>query len=797
MNGSSLKESYELESQYGPFFTGGNIEWSSDGQYFFCQKGGTVHVLSLATGHVESILGETSTDQDEDTVNSFALNPSDEDVITHHKSGLFKLWNWKEVKLKKMWKAIHNGPVSKVAFSRNSQTMASGGSDSSVRLWDLVHQACTHNLKGAQGVVSVLAFHPRPDKELIFAAGDDTKIYGWNSITGQQKIVLSGHFSKITSLLFHDDAIHLVSSGRDKVLILWDISQGSIVRTVPVYEGVEGSFLLPTNSTKLITSYQSDGIYVAAAGEKGVVKVWEMRSGNKVYEQENSLVASAKEVGGLSITQLLYNHVTNSFAVVSTEHNIIIHQLDTFECKKQLVGYSDEILDVVYFGTKDTHLAVATNSPDIKLYELTTMNCQLLCGHTDFILSLATTPANFNLLLSSAKDNSVRLWLMDPETFQVSCVAHAVRHTASVGSVSLSHTAVKFFTSVSQDLCLKIWDLPEKISSNETENTLTVRCTELAHQKDINAVAVSPNDKLVATGSQDKTAKLWTAESLQLVGVLRGHRRGVWCVRFSPIDQVLLTTSADCNIKLWSLTDLSCLKTLEGHESSVLRAEFLSRGMQLVTAGADGLLKLWSVKTSECVTTLEHHENRVWALAVCRNETHIISGGSDSILGKWRDITEEKKAAAAAEAERLALEEQKLSNLLKADQLLAALKLALKLERPLQVLKIIDSVIRKGGDGLRETIHQLKQTQKESLLRCAVTWNTNSRNAQSAQLVINVLLDEISSGELKVPGLAASLEAMIPYTERHFKRLTQLMQDLHFISYTVTCMQPHNKISPT
>lgn len=53
----------------------------------------------------------------------------------------------------KSWKSIHKGPVARITLTTNGTVMASGGSDSSVRLWDLVHQSCTHNLSGVQGVV--------------------------------------------------------------------------------------------------------------------------------------------------------------------------------------------------------------------------------------------------------------------------------------------------------------------------------------------------------------------------------------------------------------------------------------------------------------------------------------------------------------------------------------------------------------------------------------------------------------------------------------------------------------------
>lgn len=73
-----------------------------------------------------------------------------------------------------------------------------------------------------------------------------------------------------------------------------------------------------------------------------------------------------------------------------------------------MVGYSDEILDIVYLGNRQSHIAIATNSCDIKLYNISTMNCQLLCGHLDIVLSLASSSANAYLLISSAKVH--RIW---------------------------------------------------------------------------------------------------------------------------------------------------------------------------------------------------------------------------------------------------------------------------------------------------------------------------------------------------------------------------------------------------
>lgn len=128
-------------------------------------------------------------------------------------------------------------------------------------------------------------------------------------------------------------------------------------------------------------------------------------------------------------------------------------------------------------------------------------------------------------------------------------------HTEAIGAVAFARTTLSFFVSGSKDKTIKIWDIKDaKIFQ------VKPRYTQKAHEKDINTLAVSPNDKLFASGSQDKTIKLWDTNDLSLITILKGHKRGVWSLEFSKVDKILASSSGDKTIKLWSITDYTCLK---------------------------------------------------------------------------------------------------------------------------------------------------------------------------------------------------------------------------------------------
>ena len=251
------------------------------------------------------------------------------------------------------------------------------------------------------------------------------------------------------------------------------------------------------------------------------------------------------------------------------------------------------------------------------------------------------------------------------------CVAICDGHTESVGAVAMASQTqntlgengavrgdvddqeagrsvrLSFTFTGSQDRTIKMWDLtgvstvvkasrdfdvdPESRGNEETQCRGTpVRCKSLftlkAHEKDINSLDVSPNDGFLASGSQDKTAKVYEIEystgpvrgSLKLIGTCKGHKRGVWCVKFGRHEKVLATASGDKTVKLWNLGDFTCIKTFEGHANSVLRVDFLSEGQQLVSSGSDGLVKIWDVRTEECVTTMDNHEDKVNSFRLSR-----------------------------------------------------------------------------------------------------------------------------------------------------------------------------------
>ncbi|PIK37386.1 putative transducin beta-like protein 3 [Apostichopus japonicus] len=818
---ASLKTNFRVSSKIEAFYTGGKISVSKDGQYLFCPYGNNVNVLDTKTGRVIHTLKQ----EEGGEVTCLIISPDDEMLIVAYSNLLLKQWEWKQETCIRTWKAIHIAPVVSMAFDSTSTLLATGSSDSMIKVWDVIKQYCTHNLKGSQVVVNLLEFHPDPTKLLLFSASSDSVIRVWNLKTGKCEYQLTKHYSAVTSFSFNQDATLLFSTGRDSVVTIWDLNNFTARRTIPVFEPLEALLVLPNDKPFPELSIDTPGEYIVTCGGQGAVlqvfvdNLFEMDfhsarvdlkplpggfesldvvSGRNIFTQPANLLEASKsntyKEGETRVSQAIMCAALNTIVIATHDHNIVFFSIDNFKITKQMVGNNDEILDVKFLGADESHLAVASNSDQLRVFELSTLNCQILTGHTDIIVAIDVFKKG-SMLVSSSKDNSVRLWQMNGEDNTLRCVAVGKGHTHSVLSVTASRLSRKFIVSGGEDMTFKVWRIPSELRKEAVSKdvtSLSVSFTEKAHDKSINSLAISPNDKLLATGSQDRSAKLWHLEQEKFLGSFRGHKRGIWCVQFSPTDQALATSSADGTIKIWSISDFTCVKTFEGHDASVLKVSFLSRGMQLLSSGSDGLLKLWTIKHNECIKTFDDHDDKVWAVTPNLEEDQVVTAGADSTIMVWQDMTlveyEEKKE----KEEEQVIREQQLSNLLHEKKFVKALGLAITLNQPFKVLTIVKTILDQpdGNEVLAKTVEKLSDDQTVLLLGFLQVWNTNAKHCHYAQLVLSIILKSCSSMDVMTSSNAKEvIEGLIPYTERHVQRMDRLMQQAMFIEYTWQTMR--------
>ena len=109
----------------------------------------------------------------------------------------------------------------------------------------------------------------------------------------------------------------------------------------------------------------------------------------------------------------------------------------------------------------------------------------------------------------------------------------------------------------------------------------------------VNSVCFCPDGRMVASGSQDTTVRLWDVETGACVRTLGGHGNTVNSVCFSPDGKTMASGSDDTTVRLWDAETGACVKTLEGHGDGVNSVCFSPDGRQVASGSRDATARLW------------------------------------------------------------------------------------------------------------------------------------------------------------------------------------------------------------
>ncbi|MEG3921396.1 serine/threonine protein kinase [Microcoleus sp. T3_A4] len=156
------------------------------------------------------------------------------------------------------------------------------------------------------------------------------------------------------------------------------------------------------------------------------------------------------------------------------------------------------------------------------------------------------------------------------------------------------------------------------------------------HSSFVNSLAISPDGKILASGSWDKTIKIWNLETAELMGTLTGHSDRVNSVAISYDGKMLVSGSSDETIKFWNLHSGDLLCTFPGHSMEVNSVAINPKRQVIASCGgADNTIKLWNLRSGELLRTLKGHSDNVNAVVFSPDGKILASGSSDATSKVW------------------------------------------------------------------------------------------------------------------------------------------------------------------
>jgi WD40 repeat protein len=156
-----------------------------------------------------------------------------------------------------------------IALSADGQTLACGGRDQTIKIFDAATGLERRTLTGTLATTYSLAI--TPDGRTVARGGPKPFIELWDAVRGQQLNTLTGHAANVNALAFSPDGRVLASGSRDKTVMLWDVASGQVSRMLTGHRGAVYA-----------VAFSADGRLLASGSEDNTVKLWDVSTGREL-----------------------------------------------------------------------------------------------------------------------------------------------------------------------------------------------------------------------------------------------------------------------------------------------------------------------------------------------------------------------------------------------------------------------------------------------------------------------------------------------------------------------------------
>lgn len=518
------------------------------------------------------------------------ISPDGKLLATCNQETVVRLWDATSGTLVKALEG-HISSIWSLAFSPDSTLIATAGSDQQIRIWEVATGRCLQVFSGHTGLIWTLDFSA--DGQLLVSGGGDHMIMLWdvsdinpanyvedygslpNIETSKNHLVfsLSGHTHDVRSVKFSPDCRTIISGSKDRSVKLWEVVSGQCFKTLQGY-AVHYKALTFNPIQQTLT----------VGEDTGSIRSWDIAE----FELEKTTFSS-HEIKLLNEPK----EIVGQYAVILNAHGGGVQGLDSSSDGELLVttGWDFNIKIWGKPKIKGLKSVVGVNSSKYSNTLLKTLR-----GHLSLVWCTSFSPSK-QVLASCSDDGTIRLWNIQNERL-IQPPLHAP-NTQTTWALDFSPDG-QILAAAGDSNFIQLWHFergldyqqPPELQLLEGGHNGWVYRLDFSHAID--------SYTWLATGGDDNKVVLWnlTDGRTDYIHIMEGHEGSIFALKFSPDDKYIATGGFDKTARIWEASTGRCIAIMQGHTASITGVEFIPTQpgfLALATTSEDGTLRLWQV----------------------------------------------------------------------------------------------------------------------------------------------------------------------------------------------------------
>ncbi len=283
--------------------------------------------------------------------------------------------------------------VNSIAIHRESNILASGHDDKTIRQWDLNNKKQLYTFAGHSQPVKSVAFSP--DGKILATASDDKTIKLWNVNALEEIRTLFGHTHAVKSVAFSPDGELLASGSWDKTVKLWDVKTGEEICTLTGHQ-------LQVSAV----AFSPDGQLLASASFDRTIRLWSKGEfKNRPYYTFLGILSGH----AWAVLTVAFSPNGNVLATGSDDNTIKLWEVNTGQVISTLLGHSWSVVTLAFSADGET-LISGSRDKIVKFWSVSTkQEVGTLSGHVDSVSTVAISP-DAQVIASGSRDKTIKLW---------------------------------------------------------------------------------------------------------------------------------------------------------------------------------------------------------------------------------------------------------------------------------------------------------------------------------------------------------------------------------------------------